>query len=80
MNSVNANYRGTACGILDFITNLAALFNTSLIVWLNLNKGTTLFVITVSLFVALFLQTKAGNKRSIFSPTLTYSTRKKVKL
>lgn len=62
MNSINANYRGTGCGILDFVNNAAALFNTSLIVWLNMDKVTSLLIIVLCVSAALLLQTRSEKR------------------
>lgn len=68
MHSVNANYRGTASGILDFVYNLASLFSLSLITLLDMHKVYTYAIITVGLCVAVFFQTKSEKHPEIAKP------------
>lgn len=68
MHSVNANYRGTACGILDFVYSLASLFNVSLIVLLDIHAVYTYAIITICLCIAVIVQMKAEKHPQIASP------------
>ncbi len=62
MNSINANYRGSACGVLDFAFSAASLFSASIINLLNVDRLFCYSIITIGLFGALYFQTKAEKK------------------
>lgn len=61
LNAIDAHFRGTTCGILDWIYSISSVFNIVLVGFLSVNLFFTFAIITFFFALATLLQKKAEN-------------------